>query len=155
VAPDLIITQQRVRLGLETSAPMAVRFPEAFDADSSFNLVAERKSRSPVEAKRTGLASAAAIQLVKLSRGLPAVLAANMIGHDVGPTHSLIVVDAEAVDRFAVGAVASLAVASEALGSARIQRCSARCDCGGQFAPAPCRAQASDAELLTDSVAHQ
>jgi GTP cyclohydrolase II len=116
VAPDLIITQQRARaLGLETSAPMAVRLPEAFDADSIFNLVAERKSRSPVEAKRTGLASAAAIQLAKLSRGLPAVLAANMIGHDVGLTHSLIVVDAEAVDRFTIDAVNSLAIASDAL----------------------------------------
>ena len=74
---------------------MAVRLPEAFDTDSIFNLVAEWKSRSTVEAKRTGLASAAAIQLVKLSRGLPAVLAANVIGHDIRPTHSLIVVDAE------------------------------------------------------------
>jgi GTP cyclohydrolase II len=116
VAPDLIITPQRARaLGLEASAPIAVGLPETFDADGIFNLVAERKSRSTVEAKSTGPASMAAIQLVKLSRGLPAVLAANMIGRDVGPTRSLIVVDAAAVDRFAVEAVASLAIASEAL----------------------------------------
>jgi hypothetical protein len=33
---------------------MAVRLPEAFGADGIFDLAAERKSRSTVEAKHTG-----------------------------------------------------------------------------------------------------
>jgi hypothetical protein len=44
---------------------MAVRLPEAFGADGIFDLAAERKSRSTVEAKRTGPAPAAS-QLVSV-----------------------------------------------------------------------------------------
>src|SRR5438477_504393 len=67
--PDLIITQQRaLALGLDASAPMAVRLPEAIDADKIFNLVAERKSHALAEASAASAAAVAAIRLVKLSR---------------------------------------------------------------------------------------
>jgi len=114
-APDLIITQQRaMALGLAASGPMAVLLPSALDACGIFTLAAERKGHSTVKATTASPASAAAIQLVKLSRGLPAVLAANMVDHDLQPARSIISVDADAVDHFAVDAVNSLVVASEA-----------------------------------------
>jgi GTP cyclohydrolase II len=114
--PDLIITRQRaLALGLDASTSMAVRLPDAIDADKILNLVAEMKSHSSAEAGAASFAAAAAIQLVKLSRGLPAVLAARMIDGDLGLDYSIVGVDMEAVDRFAIDAVNSLAVASEAL----------------------------------------
>lgn len=114
--PDLIITQQRaLALGLDASTPMAVRLPKAIDADKIFNLVAERKKHSLAEASAATSAAAAAIQLVKLSRGLPAVLAASIIDRVVGLDYSIVGVDVEAVHRFAIDAVNSLVVASEAL----------------------------------------
>src|SRR5215831_4208447 len=43
--PDLIITQQRaLALGLDATAPMAVRLPEDLNAGEITDLVAERKS---------------------------------------------------------------------------------------------------------------
>ena len=114
--PALIITQQRaLALGLNASTSMVVRLPEALDAGNIFDLVAERKRHSLVEASTASSAAAAAIQFVKLSRGLPAVLAASMIDCDVGLDYSIVGVDVEAVDRFAIDAVNSLVVASEAL----------------------------------------
>src|SRR5437763_5103357 len=99
--PDLIITQQRaLALGLDASTPVAVRLPDAIDAETIFNLVAERKSHSLAEARAAGAAAAAAIQLVKLSRGLPAVLAASMIDRAVALDYSIVGVHVEAVDRF-------------------------------------------------------
>jgi len=126
VAPDLIITQQRaLTLGLDAAAPMAVRLTGALDAGKILNLVAERKSYSAVEASAASPAARAAIQLVKLSHGLPAVLAANMVGQDlidqgssdreIGSVNLIANVDADAVARFAIDAVNSLVVASDAL----------------------------------------
>ncbi len=126
VAPDLIITQQRaLTLGLDAAAPMAVRLTGALDAGKILNLVAERKSHSAVEASAASPAARAAIQLVKLSHGLPAVLAANMVGQDlidqdssdreIGSVALIANVDADAVARFAIDAVNSLVVASDAL----------------------------------------
>lgn len=115
VMPDLIVTRQRaLALGLNASGPMAVRLPDAIAADRIFNLVAERKGDSLPEASAASTAAAAAIQLVKLSGGLPAILAASMVDRDVRLDHAIIGVDVEAVDRFAIDAVDSLVVASEA-----------------------------------------
>jgi GTP cyclohydrolase II len=126
VAPDLIITRQRaLTLGLDAKAPMTVRLTGPLDAGKILNLVAERKSHSAVEASAAGPAAMAAIQLVKLSHSLPAVLAANMIGQNlvdrdpidrgIGSVPSIAGVDADAVGRFAIDAVNSLVVASDAL----------------------------------------
>ena len=59
-------------------------------------------------------AAAAAIQLVKMSQGLPAVLAADLAGHAVACEQSVVSVAADAVARFAEDAIGSLIVASEA-----------------------------------------
>ena len=114
--PDLIITQQRaLALGLAATAPMAIRLPDGLNAGEIINLVAERRNDTSAVAQTASPASAAAIQLIKLTRGLPAVLAANMIGRDIGLSHSVVAAGAEAIGRFAVDATSSLAVASEAL----------------------------------------
>jgi len=112
--PDLVITQQRaLALGLGgASAPMAVELPEAFDSRKVFNLVAARQSHFTGKARIASPAAAAAIQLIKLSRGLPAVLATNMAGRSDDFT---VTVDAEAIGRFAADAANSLTIASEAI----------------------------------------
>ena len=114
-APDLIITQHRAQaLGLDASTPIAVRLPEALDANSIFNLVAGRQAHSLAKAEPASSASAAAIQLVKLSRGLPAVLAASLMCRDLGLDHSVVGIEAQTVDRFCIEAMSSLVIASEA-----------------------------------------
>ena len=112
----VIITRERaLAVGLDASSPMAVRMPEGFDADDVMSLVAERTSDLVVEAEVASSAASAAIQLAKLSRGLPAVLAAHAVSRRAGPAQSIVDVDADAIDRFAFDAVNSLAIASQAL----------------------------------------
>jgi GTP cyclohydrolase II len=112
----VIITRERaLAVGLDASSPMAVRMPEVFDADDVMSLVAERKSDLVVEAEVASSAASAAIQLAKLSRGLPAVLAAHAVSRHAGPAQSIVDVDADAIDRFAFDAVNSLAIASQAV----------------------------------------
>jgi GTP cyclohydrolase II len=112
--PDLIITQQRaLAIGLGgASAPMAVPLPEAVDSRKIFDLVAARHGHFAGTARTASSAAAAAIQLIKLSHGLPAVLAADTTGHGDA---SIITVDAQAIRRFAANAVNSLTIASEAV----------------------------------------
>ena len=73
--------------------------------------------RSPAAsiAKPAGPAASAAIQLVKLSHGLPAVLIADVAVRDTAAfAPHIVTVEAEAVARFGDDAVRSLAIASEA-----------------------------------------
>jgi GTP cyclohydrolase II len=113
--PDLVITQQRaLAIGLGgASAPMIMQLPAAFDSRKIFNLVAARQSHFTGKARTASSAAAAAIQLIKLSRGLPAALAANITGRS--DVDSIVAVDAEAIGRFAADAVNSLTIASEAM----------------------------------------
>lgn len=112
--PDLVITRQRaLAIGLGgASAPMAVQLSEASDSRKIFNLVAARQSHFAGMARNASSAAAAAIQLVKLSCGLPAVLAADIAGRS---DDRIVAVDAEAIRRFAADAVDSLTIASEAI----------------------------------------
>jgi GTP cyclohydrolase II len=112
---SLVVTQQRARaLGLETSVPMVLPLSGAFDVAAIFNLATEPEIHFTAGAKTASPAAVAAIQLVKLTRGLPAVLAANVLGLDFHLENSIVAVDAEAGDHFAVDAESSLVVASEA-----------------------------------------
>jgi GTP cyclohydrolase II len=112
---SLVITQQRaLKLGLDATAPMTVPLLGAYDAAGILDLVAEAKLRFSATANSASPAAAAAIQLAKLTHGLPAVLAANMLGYDVDLAGSILTVDAEAVDHFAADAEHALVVASEA-----------------------------------------
>ena len=73
------------------------------------------KSIASLDVKPAGPAAAAAIQLVKLSQGLPAVLAANVAAEDaIAFEPQIITVEAAAVARFGDDAIQSLTIASEA-----------------------------------------
>jgi GTP cyclohydrolase II len=61
-----------------------------------------------------GRAAAAAIQLVKLSHGLPAVLAADLAPH-APASDQLVTVEADAAESFSDNAILSLTLASEAV----------------------------------------
>ncbi len=115
-APRLIITARRaLALGLGATTPVALQLAAEDDADKILALVADAKIDGAFDVTPAGFAAAAAIQLVKLSQGLPAVLAT-----DVAATAALafepqiITVEAEAVARFGDEAIRSLAIASEA-----------------------------------------
>ena len=113
--PRLIVTQQRARaIGIETSTPMALSLPRAADASGVLELAAGNKSRFIAEAEAADYAATAAIRLVKLVRGLPAILAARTTAIDNDVIQSISVIDADAVHRFVADATSRLAVASEA-----------------------------------------
>jgi GTP cyclohydrolase II len=115
VVPRLIITERRaLALGLDASTPMALPLSAADDANTILALVTDATNDRIPAAKPASWAAAAAIQLVKLSQGLPAVLAADMVAHAVACEESIVRVEADAVARFADDAICSLIVASEA-----------------------------------------
>jgi GTP cyclohydrolase II len=116
VRPQIILTEQRARaLGLDASTPMALSLSADDDADVILALVTDATSDRIPAARPASPAAAAAIQLVKISQGLPAVLAADVTGHAVACQHNLVAVEADAVAGFADDAICSLIVASEAL----------------------------------------
>jgi GTP cyclohydrolase II len=114
--PRLIVTARRaLALGLDARTPMALRLASDDDATSIDTLVSDAICDRIPEAKPAGPAAAAAIQLVKLSQGLPAILAAEIPAADAVPRDADIIrVDAEAVWRFADEAIQSLTLVSEA-----------------------------------------
>jgi GTP cyclohydrolase II len=113
--PRLIVTQQRARaIGIETSTPMALSLSRAADASGVLELAAGNKSRFIAEAEAADYAATSAIRLVKLVRGLPAILAARATAIENDVIQSISVIDADAVHRFAADATSRLAVASEA-----------------------------------------
>jgi GTP cyclohydrolase II len=112
---NLVVTQQRARaLGLDTSIPMMLPLSKTLDAATILNLAAEPDVRFATGAKAASPAAEAAVRLVKMTRGLPAVLVANMLGLDFHPESSIVAIDAEAGKRFAGDAESAFVVASEA-----------------------------------------
>ena len=114
VVPRLVITARRaLALGLNATTPVALNFTACLDVDIILALVAGAKIDRPVDVKAAGPAASAAIDLVKLSQGLPAVLVADVV---VGRVidHHIITVEAEAVARFGDETIRSLAIASKA-----------------------------------------
>ncbi len=115
VVPRLIITERRaLALGLDASTPMALPLSADDDANTILALVTDATSDRIPAARPASRAAAAAVQLVKISQGLPAVLAADVVAHDVACAESIVRVEADAVARFADDAIRSLIVASEA-----------------------------------------
>ena len=113
--PHLIVTARRaLALGLDARTPMALRLSPEDDATSIEALVSDATCDRIPEAKPAGPTAAAAIQLVKLSQGLPAVLAVEISADALPAEADIITVDAEAVERFADEAIRSLTLASEA-----------------------------------------
>src|SRR5665647_2033291 len=114
VVPRLVITARRaLALGLDATAPVALNLGARLDADMILALVADAKIGCRVDVKAAGPAATAAIQLVKLSQGLPAVLVADVAAGGALEPH-IITVEAEAVARFGEEAIRSLTIASQA-----------------------------------------
>jgi GTP cyclohydrolase II len=114
-APELIVTPQRARaIGIETSVPMTLSLARELNARTIFNLASDAKSRFTAKTRAASHAATAAIRLVKLSRGLPAVLAAPTARIDGGLMSSTVMVEADAVEHFAASATEALTVASDA-----------------------------------------
>src|SRR5664279_201924 len=77
--------------------------------------LAARTAGNPCDNLASWIAAAAAIQLAKLSQGLPAVLAANVTAETaIAFERQIITVEAAAVARFGDDAIRSLTIASEA-----------------------------------------
>jgi len=114
--PQLVITEWRaLALGLKASSPVALQLADGYDVDTILALVGDAKIDSAVDVKPASPAASAAIQLVKLSQGLPAVLAASVTAEKANGFGSQIIsVEADAVSRFGDEAIRSLAFASEA-----------------------------------------
>ena len=115
VVPRLIVTRRRaLALGLDASTPMALSLAADDTANSILSLVTDATADRLLPAEPASPAAAAAIHLVKISQGLPAVLAADVAGHAVPGEQSIVGIEAGAVARFADEAIGSLFVASEA-----------------------------------------
>ena len=116
ILPRLIVTERRaLALGLDSSTPMALALSVGADANAILALVTDATNDNIPAARPASRAAAAAIQLVKISQSLPAVLAADVADRAVACGHSIVTIEADAVARFAGDAIRSLVVASEAL----------------------------------------
>jgi GTP cyclohydrolase II len=117
-APKLVVTEQRARsIGIKASAAMALTLSPPVGVSTIFDLAAnaENEVHFAGTAGAASRAAAAAIRLAKLSRSLPAVLAADMTpNRDDDLIHLIVTVEAEAVNRFAADAMSTFALASEA-----------------------------------------
>lgn len=114
--PRLIVTARRaLALGFAATTPLALKLKSGDDAKTILALVADATVDCAYEVEPVGSTAAAAIQLVKLSQGLPAVLAAAVMAEEIiAKVPQLITVEAKAVASFGDEATRSLAIASEA-----------------------------------------
>jgi GTP cyclohydrolase II len=114
-APCLVITERRARaLGLEASTPIELSLSGGDEANAILALVIDATNdRTPV-AKPARWLTAAAIDLVKLSQCLPAVLAASVVTEAIASADRIVRVESDEIARFAEDAIRSLMVASEA-----------------------------------------
>ena len=116
-APQLVVTQQRARaIGIEASTPMALTLSKEASARAIFALAAaaEIERRLVLQSAVATRSGMAASRLAKLSGGLPAIIAANLTNTDSDLVHSMVAVEADAVDRLTADAATTLTVASEA-----------------------------------------
>jgi GTP cyclohydrolase II len=106
--PKLVITQQRARsIGIKASTAMALPISRVVGVSTIFDLAANAGNEGHFTgtAEAASRAATAAIRLAKLSRSLPAVLAANVMPNRNDDLTDLIVtVEADAVNQFAADA---------------------------------------------------
>ncbi len=113
--PQLVITARRAEaLGMEANGPVALRLPADRGVNDILALVADAAIAYGREAVPAGAAAAAAVQMVKLAHGLPAVLAAAVAADMPMAEPRLVVVAADMVPCFRDEVIRSLAIASEA-----------------------------------------
>ena len=80
--PKLILSARRARwLGFQTSAPMALTVAAGTDVEQLLELVVDSEVDHAPDGEPAGVAAVAAIQVVKLAQGLPAVLATRASCH--------------------------------------------------------------------------
>ena len=114
--PYLVITSRRaLALGIDATASMAVRLAPADNAESILGFVTSSSCGRVPKATPAGRAAVAAIQLVKLSHGLPAVLAADLSDDLLTGESGIITVEADAAKSFSDNAIQSLTLTSEAV----------------------------------------
>ena len=114
IAPRVVITARRAQaIGLKATMPVALHLGADPDAATILRLVADAKTSHPAGASAAGPLASAAIELAKLSQGLPAVLVADIVAGRA-LDHRIVSVGAEAVARFADDIIESLAIASKA-----------------------------------------
>jgi len=116
VMPRLVITARRAHaLGFATSRPMSLHLPANIAVAEILALVTDADTDRLGDAEPAGAAAAAAVELVKLSQGLPAALVAEVTNGDAMASGlNMIVVEAGAVAHFGAEAVRSLSIASKA-----------------------------------------
>jgi len=116
VLPQLVITARRaLALGLGAVTPVALPLPRGTDVDTILSLAADAKVERSLDAKAVGPAATGAIQLVKLSQQLPAVLIADVAGRDaIVSATDIVTVEAEAVSHFRDEVIQSLTIANKA-----------------------------------------
>jgi GTP cyclohydrolase II len=117
-APKLVVSEQRARsIGIKASTAMALPLFPAVGVSTIFDLAAnaENEGHFAGTAEAASHAAMAAIRLAKLSRSLPAVLAADVMpNRDDDLMHLIVTVEADAVNRFAPDTTNAFALASEA-----------------------------------------
>jgi len=114
VMPQLVVTARRAQaLGLDAASPMALQLAPDVGVNAILALVADVNVDVAIDAKPAGAAAAAAIELVKLSQGLPAVLVAE-VASPLTADHAIVTVDATAVAQFGDEAIRTLTIASKA-----------------------------------------
>jgi GTP cyclohydrolase II len=115
IMPRLVVTEHRAAaLGLDASTPMALPISAGDNARDILALVTDVTNDPVPTGRPASPAAAAAIQLVKMSQGLPAVLSATVSLPATVQHENIIRVAADAVVHFADDAIHSLIIASEA-----------------------------------------
>src|SRR5581483_5451722 len=112
----LIVTAPRARaLGIDAQAPVALPLPQSADVEIVSALATDTAVTHVPAALPTGETAAAALALIKLAQGLPAVLAAEIpIAAATRFEPPVVIVDARAVARFRDDALSHLTIAGEA-----------------------------------------
>ena len=135
--PKLILSARRARrLGLQTSAPMALTVAAGTSVEQLLELVVESEVDHVPDAELAGVAAVAAIQLAKLAQSLPAVMAAQTNRARTAIFDPpLVTIEASAVQHCRRDIVRSLRMVGEAripLGTGTQARFVAFCDALGE-----------------------
>ena len=112
----LVVTNRRaLALGMTATTPVALGLTGELSVDMILALVASVKIDCSVNGKAASPAATAAVELVKLSQGLPAVLIADVeAGSAIASDRNIVTVEAKAVVNFDDEIVRSLTIASKA-----------------------------------------
>jgi GTP cyclohydrolase II len=113
--PRLVVTAERARaIGIKTDRAVALDIERHAKASAIVALAADSQATYARPVCAAGDADRAAVELAKLSQGLPAVLVAQAVARPGALEFTPMTIDAAAVASFAAEIVNSLAIASRA-----------------------------------------